>query len=238
MRDRVLHTISRARATPADATIAGLLFVALLIEVTVSSKREGAYLANVALLAGIAAPLAWRRTRPLAAIAVIATSAVALSAVLTSVQDLLTALVVMLLAAFSVAAYEPRGRALAGLAIAVATVAGVDIAGHGTSPSGYSFPMLLFASAWLLGRFMRTRMRVTEELRARGARLEREREELARAAVLDERARIARELHDVVAHNVSVMVVQAGAARRVLERSPEDSLAALAAVIGAPGARR
>ena len=71
---------------------------------------------------------------------------------------------------------------------------------------------------------------MTQELRDRTARLERERDELANAAADEERARVARELHDVVAHSMSVMVVQAGAARHVLDRSPEESIAALRTV--------
>ncbi|HXU22688.1 MAG TPA: histidine kinase, partial [Tepidiformaceae bacterium] len=65
-------------------------------------------------------------------------------------------------------------------------------------------------------------------LEDRADRLEREREEKARAAVAEERARIAREMHDVVAHNISVMVVQAGAARRVVQ---SDSLSATDALL-------
>lgn len=67
-------------------------------------------------------------------------------------------------------------------------------------------------------------------LEERGWLLERERESAAQHAVDAERARIARELHDIVSHNVSVMVVQAGAARRVLDAAPEDAAAALLAV--------
>jgi signal transduction histidine kinase len=71
---------------------------------------------------------------------------------------------------------------------------------------------------------------LTGELRSRTEQLERERREREREAVAEERARIARELHDVVAHSVSVMVVQAGAARRVLARDPGRSVEALGAV--------
>lgn len=67
-----------------------------------------------------------------------------------------------------------------------------------------------------VGHTLSDRRRLVRMLEDRADRLEREREEKARAAVVEERARIAREMHDVVAHNVSVMVVQAGAARRVM----------------------
>jgi signal transduction histidine kinase len=76
---------------------------------------------------------------------------------------------------------------------------------------------LAFGVAWLLGDLMRARTAALAELRVRAAELEAERGENERLAVQAERARIARELHDAVAHNVSVMVVQAAAARRTLE---------------------
>lgn len=87
-----------------------------------------------------------------------------------------------------------------------------------------------FAAAWMLGDLLRRRQVREEQLEERTVQLEKEREENARRAVLDERLRIARELHDVVAHHVSVMGVQAGAARRVLVREPERATTALATV--------
>ncbi|MEV4536101.1 histidine kinase [Asanoa sp. NPDC049518] len=78
--------------------------------------------------------------------------------------------------------------------------------------------------------FLRARRRHRQALEERGWLLERERESAGRAAVEEERARIARELHDIVSHNVSLMIVQATAAREVLTTLPADAEAALAAV--------
>ncbi|MBQ1093296.1 sensor histidine kinase [Streptomyces sp. B93] len=84
-----------------------------------------------------------------------------------------------------------------------------------------------FALAWVLGDSIRTRRAYFAQLEERAARLEREREAQAKVAVAAERARIARELHDVVAHNVSVMVVQADGAAYVLDAAPDQAKKAL-----------
>ncbi|GAA0931603.1 sensor histidine kinase [Streptomyces thermoalcalitolerans] len=84
-----------------------------------------------------------------------------------------------------------------------------------------------FALAWVLGDSMRTRRAYFAQLEERAARLEKEREAQAKVAVAAERARIARELHDVVAHNVSVMVVQADGAAYVLDTAPDQARKAL-----------
>ncbi|MEV0089939.1 sensor histidine kinase [Streptomyces sp. NPDC050738] len=84
-----------------------------------------------------------------------------------------------------------------------------------------------FVLAWVLGDSMRTRRAYFAQLEDRAARLEREREAQSKVAVAAERARIARELHDVVAHNVSVMVVQADGAAYVLDASPDQAKQAL-----------
>jgi signal transduction histidine kinase len=86
---------------------------------------------------------------------------------------------------------------------------------------------VIYATAWIVGDNVRVRRAYTASLEARAAMLERERGEHARLAVAEERARIARELHDVVAHHVSVMVVQAGAARRILTTQPALATEAL-----------
>ncbi|OIJ65849.1 sensor histidine kinase [Streptomyces mangrovisoli] len=89
------------------------------------------------------------------------------------------------------------------------------------------FQTVPFVLAWVLGDSMRTRRAYFEQLEERAARLEKEREAQAKVAVAAERARIARELHDVVAHNVSVMVVQADGAAYVLDATPDQAKKAL-----------
>ncbi|WP_046917821.1 sensor histidine kinase, partial [Streptomyces stelliscabiei] len=86
------------------------------------------------------------------------------------------------------------------------------------------------AAAWPAVALVRMRRRWQKAVGERGWLLERERESAARAAIVAERDRIARELHDIVSHNVSLMVVQAGAAREVLGTMPEEAEAALLAV--------
>jgi signal transduction histidine kinase len=86
---------------------------------------------------------------------------------------------------------------------------------------------LFLGGVWLLGRWVRQRRRRTEDLEEHAAVLEADRDARARAAVADERARIAREMHDSVAHSVSVMVLQAGAAEQVLAVAPERARASL-----------
>ncbi|RNL72191.1 sensor histidine kinase [Streptomyces sp. I6] len=84
-----------------------------------------------------------------------------------------------------------------------------------------------FALAWVLGDSLRTRRAYFAQLEERASRLEKEREAQSKVAVAAERARIARELHDVVAHNVSVMVVQADGAAYVLDAAPDQARQAL-----------
>ncbi|GAB2970143.1 hypothetical protein GCM10023080_036930 [Streptomyces pseudoechinosporeus] len=86
------------------------------------------------------------------------------------------------------------------------------------------------AAAWLGVAFLRARRRYRRAVEEQGWLLERERQSAARGAVRSERDRIARELHDIVSHNVSLMVVQAGAARDVLKTMPDEAEAAIRAV--------
>jgi signal transduction histidine kinase len=102
--------------------------------------------------------------------------------------------------------------------------------GTGTGWLVAALVVACLVAGWLalaLGRSLRRYQRAMQE---RGWLLERERASASRAAVDAERARIARELHDIVSHNVSLMVVQASAAREVLDTMPEEAAAALRAV--------
>jgi signal transduction histidine kinase len=94
------------------------------------------------------------------------------------------------------------------------------------------FQTVPFALAWVLGDSIRTRRAYFAQLEERAARLEKEREAQAKVAVAAERARIARELHDVVAHNVSVMVVQADGAAYVMDTAPDQARKALETISG------
>jgi signal transduction histidine kinase len=87
-----------------------------------------------------------------------------------------------------------------------------------------------FSLAWVIGDSLGVRRRYVAALEERAERLEREREAEAARAVAEEQARIARELHDVLAHNVSVMVVQAAAANDVFDSQPERAREALASI--------
>jgi len=100
------------------------------------------------------------------------------------------------------------------------------------------FNVVATAGAWALGFAVRSRRRVAGQLAARGRELEAERELFAAEAVRYERARIARELHDIVAHNISVMVIQAGAGQRLAGSDPAWSPRACRSVLRrSPGTR-
>ncbi|MFC3520882.1 sensor histidine kinase [Streptomonospora nanhaiensis] len=131
-------------------------------------------------------------------------------------------------AAYSVGRYLPLTRALIALGTGVvvnvlATTLSPAQAGDPGEPwwinQGFYLGWLL--AAWWVGRLVRMRAFHMEELATRAERLERARDAHTRAVLAEERSRIARELHDVVAHHVSVMTVQATAGRRVIDRSPE-----------------
>ncbi|MCF3100540.1 sensor histidine kinase [Streptomyces roseoverticillatus] len=121
-----------------------------------------------------------------------------------------------------------------GLAAPVLFLLRWPLVGHGPGQTliTLAFLMAPFVLAWVLGDSMRTRRAYWAQLEERAARLEKDREQQARMAVTAERARIARELHDVVAHNVSVMVVQADGAAYVLDASPEQAKQALETISG------
>jgi signal transduction histidine kinase len=127
---------------------------------------------------------------------------------------------------------ETREFALGLVVLAVAD--GVTaLAPHGSVQSAGEFVWIPAVIMFLVRKAVRERQLRTEALAARAELLERERELRAHEAVAEERARIARELHDLVAHNVSVMVVQAGAERHALPPGQESTREALSSIEGA-----
>ena len=96
--------------------------------------------------------------------------------------------------------------------------------------STYIASEIFVGGAWLAGWTLRRRRVRWAELQARAERLEREREEEARRAVTEERVRIARELHDVIAHSMSVIAVQSAVGNHVIETQPAEARQALAAI--------
>ncbi|MGI5272041.1 sensor histidine kinase [Nonomuraea sp. CA-218870] len=133
---------------------------------------------------------------------------------------------------YSVASNRGLAAALCGLLVSLAVYAVGSAAGpvRTTHWSDQLMTAAVLVAVWGTGRSLRLRRAYLEELKDRAARLERAHAADTRAARAEERSRIARELHDVVAHHVSVMTVQAAAARKVLEKDPDSAREALTAI--------
>jgi signal transduction histidine kinase len=171
-------------------------------------------------------PVALRRYRPLEVFAVTVAALAALNGL--GLDTLAPGTVV---ATYSLAAHCDRRVALkaGALGLAVLAPAFVESAGW-TEVQSVAPDVLVLAVAWILGDNLRTRRAYLHELEEKAERLERERAENERRAAAEEQARIARELHDVIAHNVSVMVVQAAAGGEVFEVNPARAREALASI--------
>ena len=170
-------------------------------------------------------PLAARRTMPLASCAAVMVGMAVTEAVGPSPEGLSSAAGV-LVAGYSVAAHTDARRAVAGLGV---MMLGLGIAqAFGADDS--AFAILLIGGAWAAGRTVHLARFRARELEALTEALARERVENAQLAVALERTRIARELHDVVAHSVSVMVVQAGGVRGLLRPAQNEEREALAVI--------
>jgi signal transduction histidine kinase len=172
-------------------------------------------------------PLAARRRFPGTVLALCVASGLAI-AVLGLPPETLG--VAILVAVYSVAAYGDRWVALAGLAAAELGSAAIQL-----TPGKFQWPTpvtntLVIGAAWLLGHFVGVRRRYITRLEERTGELERARAELARQAVTEERLRLARELHDVVAHSISMIAVQSGVGAHVADTQPKEAAKALAAI--------
>jgi signal transduction histidine kinase len=172
-------------------------------------------------------PLAARRRFPGTVLGICVASGLAIGALFMPPFFLGPAILV---AVYSVAAYGRRWVSVAGLVVAELGLAAVWLTPAMLERSTFLLFMGVIAVAWVLGHFVGDRQVYAAQLEERTAELERAREELARRAVAEERLRLARELHDVVAHAMSVIAVQSGVGAHVADTRPEEVGKALAAI--------
>ncbi len=210
----------------ADGVLAVAVFAISLVTVAASALGDGESLTAesmtaqpigaIAMLAVAAAALLWRRQRPIAAaIGVMAIMVAWAFSGYGDGNDL-----ALLVAVYSVGRYANDHRqSLAVVLIAMATGV-LDTIVDTNQRIDIAPAILLPWLAWYFGRRLRNRRDYLALLRERAERLEADQHAEALRAVTDERARIARELHDVVAHQVSMMTVQAGAARTIIHDRP------------------
>jgi signal transduction histidine kinase len=172
------------------------------------------------------ATIAWRRRRPLLMGIVMFGLWVTMSALVVNVEPLNVPLVAVLVVSYAMGRNTNGAAVPVSLGVVVAGLLGIVATMEDQVLTDFVFPTAFGVIAWVAGRSVRTRSQLTEELHEAAVRAEEAHDaELARAAA-EERRRIAREMHDVVAHSVSVMVVQAGGARRILEHDPDRAVEA------------
>lgn len=222
-----------------DALIASLLtaaaLIGLLVHLHVDLPEGGTDVANprldtvgivLALLQTV--PLAWRRVAPVLVLAV-CSSAMFLFFFLGYLPSF--ASFGFLLALYTVAAHRNRRISIpAALASAVVVLMLLIGSREPFELDAFFAEGLVIGAVWFIGDGLRTKRSQVVSLEDRATRLERERELAAQEAVAEERRVIARELHDMIAHNVSVIVAQSAAAQRVLDEDPEEGRFALRSI--------
>jgi signal transduction histidine kinase len=240
-RVRTAFFMIRGHPFATDAVLASALAALVLSEVFTS----GGYLTGsnwvyvpVALLMTV--PLGWRRRAPLLVVVLVMGAFAAQSLILDPTPTPDVELVPALIAVYSVAAHGDRWVAFIGGGLSL--IAGLIWLGV----DDFLLPIVMFGGAWLAGRLVQKRQLYAQAFAERARVLERERDANARVAAAEERVRIAREMHDVIGHSVSVMVVQAGAERLALgderpatreallaiERTGREALAEMSRLLG------
>jgi signal transduction histidine kinase len=208
------------RPPTSDVLLAAVLAIALEVQVFLAFHVETTPVSVVGALA-VTLPIAWRRRAPFAVPLIFVSAAIVQAALGGGVFEEgpppFAALIAGGVAFYSLGAYADERPALIGLVLGIAGLWTTVLLAHHADLGGFLFSGGLVAvSPWLAGRVARART-------LRAAALE-------RAAASEERQRIARELHDVVAHGVVLMVLQAQGARRILDQDPERVREALEAI--------
>jgi signal transduction histidine kinase len=218
----------------ADAFLAALFLLEAAGELAIALPPHPPDVVLVALaLVVMGAAIALRRRLPLTASLAGWSVFLVVNALPGAYNDhLVSAFFVMLFLSWSVGRHADDQRALISIVAGTVLVVAASMVDNYDDSLANVLSSTAFA-VWapvLIGRFMRHRAQLHETLVAKAASLEAERAERARAAASEERTRIAGELHDVVAHALSAMVVQAGGARRLADRNPAQAAAAFGAV--------
>ena len=196
----------------ADLLLAVVVAAAAVVEVFApgwSEQPASVALGGLALASGLA--LAWRRVAPLATLVVVLALAGAQTLLLGEPWDTASALVIPMVAVYTLGAHAPPARSVPGY---LATVAGntlIDVTD--TGGIDWLFIALIMGAVWVAGLGVRRQRLLVAELADQSAELRAGHAAREQAVVADERSRIARELHDVIAHSVTTIVVQAEAGR-------------------------
>jgi signal transduction histidine kinase len=193
-----------------DILLALAVCIVAVASVLTGNPNEGPIAITLPVALVAAGALAWRRRSPVAAVIALAVSGTVQS-VLAEGPGSLWSLAVYAIVMYSVAAYYREGMAAI---VGIVLLAALLVQERIDNGVDYLFVVLLFGGLWLLGRASRL-------WRGRVSRAEQHQDDLARIAVAEERVRIARELHDIVAHSLSVIAVQADAADAALGSQPE-----------------
>jgi signal transduction histidine kinase len=227
----------RPRGLRSSAFDFGLALLAVGVGLVEVASWDGQGVAAVLLTVVGGGALVLRRSAPLVVLATTLAAGTALVAIGTDTGDPIEASsLAVLIAVYTVGAMCELRVSLMALVPTAAVVAGLsaataDVEGRETSAlTGAVIAVALSVGIWALGAYVQTRRRYLRGLEERAAQAEREREQLARIAVHEERASIARELHDIVAHSVSVMLVGVRGARDILRTAPEKADETLARV--------
>lgn len=204
----------------ADPAIAAAITVLGVVELAVDDRPAPAW--QYAVVVAMTVPLAWRRRVPITALVAVLAGLLVQQAAGVD-PDSLHAPLVLYPAFYAVGAHRPLRPAVAGLAVGLLLLA-VGALLEDVPIGDYVFIGALGVALWGAGAGIRARIGVAVEAQTRARMAEEQQQRTAAAAVAEERGRIARELHDVVAHSVSVMVMQAGALRRMLPADQEKAL--------------
>ncbi|MEZ5250500.1 MAG: histidine kinase dimerization/phosphoacceptor domain-containing protein [Ilumatobacteraceae bacterium] len=224
----------RAHPTAADGLLAAALTVTALVahlvirETADLEVTDPTWWSPILVLASTI-PVAWRRRWPVAVLVAVTVPEMALQAA----EMVGAGFMNVLIAAYSLGAYVAGRRLKVTSVITFACLVGfvtLGVVEDDVEVAAVISTAVLYVGAIVLGDNMRRRRERADELVERAERAERERELLATQQVQLERTRIAREMHDVVAHSLSVMIIQAGAARRQLRANPDRATESLEAI--------